>query len=277
MYQMKSKALTFATVCLPALAHGRTRKLLREEGNPPSALREFLCGPDTPNSCPTCPAVAPCQPAPHVLHASNQCALIEAMGGDACSSNGECVDTPAGFTCACDDGFYGDRCDVADVCEQASPCTHGICHPMETMIEEHSFNDDHEENDDLNNDFTCICDHGWHGTNCDLDSDGFADVGGGYSSPLICPDDGYVVDGDFYPYLEIVGGRCVDRNSCMGPGPHIECQGSTSCHNHRNDASAQHAMIPDSCVADDACTRVKCSVGLLCEETDAGAAKCVRA
>ena len=62
------------------------------------------------------------------------------------------MDDYGNFTCECDPGYTGDRCDVEiDECSTAG-CQNGAC-------------------DDLINDFRCLCYPGWTGRLCETDID----------------------------------------------------------------------------------------------------------
>jgi len=81
-------------------------------------------------------------------------AEAEALGRDIddCAMNpcshGTCQDESNDFTCTCETGWEGKKCDKdIDDCAM-NPCGHGTCQ------------------DELNN-FTCTCEPGWEGKKCD--------------------------------------------------------------------------------------------------------------
>ena len=79
---------------------------------------------------------------------------LDECESDACQNNGTCSDVIDGFTCECDDEYYGDVCEEFDNCF-VQPCLNG------------------GECDDLSDDYECNCTltQGFYGTNCSLENE----------------------------------------------------------------------------------------------------------
>lgn len=129
-----------------------------------------------------------------------------------CLNGATCVDHIGSYSCQCDAGWTGSRCDQEiNECE-SNPCVHGTC------IDHIGF-------------YSCQCDAGWTGTNCDQDIDDCS------SGPCIhgsCTDQlnaytcqcqtGWIgVNCDVLDYDECTSGPCV-HGSCTDQPNAYSCQ-----------------------------------------------------
>ncbi|CAB63408.4 EGF-like domain-containing protein [Caenorhabditis elegans] len=106
--------------------------------------------------------------------------------------NGTCVlnDQYNKFTCVCDDGFFGDKCQYSDICTSATCLYGGTCtelnngdYKCDCLLQYFGKNCEVINRcdygkpcnngkcastiDGITTNYTCTCDDGWTGTNCD--------------------------------------------------------------------------------------------------------------
>ncbi|XP_067824728.1 E-selectin-like [Heptranchias perlo] len=76
----------------------------------------------------------------------NNCENVQCQA-TTCNRRGTCIELANGFSCTCDQGFYGNNCENVQ-------CQATTCNRRGTCIE-------------LANGFSCTCDQGFYGNNCE--------------------------------------------------------------------------------------------------------------
>ena len=121
-----------------------------------------------------------------------------------CSGNGQCVDGTNSFTCSCDPGFTGDRCQInIDDCLGMNCSGNGRCV-------------------DGTNSFTCTCDSGFTGDRCQININDCVGMN--------CSGNGRCVDGtqSFICSCDpgFTGQLCqININDCVG----VDCSRNGQC------------------------------------------------
>ncbi|XP_026554381.1 protein jagged-2 isoform X1 [Pseudonaja textilis] len=120
-----------------------------------------------------------------------------------CVNGGTCMNTePDEYSCACQDGYSGKNCEIAEHACVSNPCANGgICH-------------------EISSGFKCQCPKGWSGPTCAIDIDECA------SNP--CASGGTCVD-------RINGFECICPQQWIGATCHLdanECEGKPCLNAH---------------------------------------------
>uniref|UniRef100_A0A1I7UMB8 EGF-like domain-containing protein n=1 Tax=Caenorhabditis tropicalis TaxID=1561998 RepID=A0A1I7UMB8_9PELO len=83
----------------------------------------------------------------------NNCQYADVCTASTCLYGGTCEETNnGGYKCDCLNLYSGNNCEEINRCNYGDPCVHGKC---STTV------------DGITPDFTCACDDGWTGVNCD--------------------------------------------------------------------------------------------------------------
>ncbi|CAB63409.2 EGF-like domain-containing protein [Caenorhabditis elegans] len=133
---------------------------------------QCICGPLwTDTDCET-PVASACTPSPcwngicvlNEQYNTYTCACDDGYFGDLCQYpdvctsstclyGGTCTETSSGgYTCSCLSQYFGTNCEEINRCNYADPCVNGDC---QTTV------------DGITTNYTCTCDSGWTGENCD--------------------------------------------------------------------------------------------------------------
>ncbi|XP_039217424.1 protein jagged-2 isoform X1 [Crotalus tigris] len=120
-----------------------------------------------------------------------------------CVNGGTCMNTePDEYSCACQDGYSGKNCEIAEHACVSNPCANGgICH-------------------EISSGFKCQCPKGWSGPTCAIDIDECA------SNP--CASGGTCVD-------RINGFECICPQQWIGATCHLDandCEGKPCLNAH---------------------------------------------